>query len=125
LIEKLQALVKNLNIEVKSPKNKPEVIILNTPNITTNQKKWFLIRLTKPKKRDLVIKQIKTIIECKNLQKEILNIHIPKQYIYNDILLLECQNADAINNYINHKKPENIQKIEPLTFSEAQQILKA
>jgi hypothetical protein len=34
-------------------------------------------------------------------------------------------NADAINSYINHLELGNIQKPEYLTFSVAQQILKA
>ncbi len=124
LIEKLQALVKNLKVEVKTSIHKPEVETSNTNNIATNQKKWFLIRLTKPKKRDLIIKQIKIIIERDNLQK-ILNIHIPKQTYYYDIFLLECQTANPINTYINYLEIGNIQKPESLTFSVAQQILKA
>lgn len=125
LTEKLQAIVENLKVKLKSPANTQKVTIskgADTVHVAAIQENWLLISLTNPKKRNFVFKQIEINIEKNHRQKENLSIHLPKPTVYNDILVLKYKNINNINSYI---PLEYIQKTQHLTSNEAQNILKA
>ncbi|AUB43451.1 Chromosome segregation ATPase-like (plasmid) [Nostoc flagelliforme CCNUN1] len=125
LTEKLQAIVENLKVKLKSPPSTQKVTIskgADTVHVAAIQENWLLISLTNPKKRNFVFKQIEINIEKNHRQKGNLSIHLPKQPVYNDILVLKYKNINNINSYI---PLEYIQQTQPLTSNEAQNILKA
>jgi hypothetical protein len=123
LIEKLQALSVNLKVDVSNPLSTEEVEIArvnHTDDLSGNQEKWLLIRLTNHKKRNLIVKQIEIMIAKHNLQSDNLIFYVPKERIYNDILLMK----DTHINYINRNiSLEYIQQITDLPLNDAQKIL--
>jgi len=117
LREKLQALIENIKVDMKSTVSTEKVTISkvnNFNNMATNQQNWLLIRLSNPKKRDLICKLIN------NRQQVDSILHIPKQQIYNDILLMESKNVNDVSRY---SALEYIQKIQHISSREAQKIL--
>lgn len=124
LREKLQALVENLKIELKSQASTQEVTIskvANTGNVAATQENWLLIRLRNPKKRNFVYKQVEIMMTKNHQLKANLSIHIPQLFLFSDILLLEYKNIKDIKIYL---PQEYIKEMEYVTYNDAQKILK-
>jgi len=107
LNEKLQALFTTLKTEFKNPSLSEKKTVLgkakpNNSTLKTTRSIWLLVRLTNPKKRELVYKRIQIIIAKYKLQNEIASIPILNSIIYNDILLLECSNYEIVSPYFQH-----------------------
>jgi hypothetical protein len=125
LSKKLQSLLQIIKGEVI--KSLGEEIITNSKNenidnidAKINQQNWLLIKISSPKQFGEACKQIKNILKINDLQKEVLNISVPRQF--NNILLLECKNVKILDNYI--EQLECIQIIQPLTSYGAQKYLR-
>nr|MBA3920696.1 chromosome partitioning protein ParA [Nostocaceae cyanobacterium] len=123
LSNKLEALINTLKIQLTNPNLppvKPIVEPISTKNIAATKKSWLLIKLTIPKKRDYIHKIIKIKVVEYKLQDEILSIQLPTQWIYKDSILLQCNNIEIVNSYI--QTLDYVQTIQPLLSQDAQKI---
>ncbi len=122
LIQKLQALLKTLKIELKKPSIPAEnkLIKNNGNDLITNENQWILIQLTSPKKRKYVNNQIQSIKD--KFPSQILTIQLLNRPDYQEFILLECSSLEFINTHI--KVLDCVRpKIISLTFQEAQKML--
>jgi hypothetical protein len=122
--KKLQALVENRKVEVKSPPSMQKVTIskvADNVDVAATEENWLLITLTNSRKREFICERIKINIENKKIEKENLSVHVPQREDYSDFLLLEYRNIYNINSYI---PTEYIKQIQPLESNDAQKILK-
>ena len=70
---------------------------------------WYLLNV-RSKKRDSFLKYLNLAITQQNLQEVILDVQIPKDKVYEDIVLVNLSNFNTANSEL--KKIEHFQSIQ-------------
>jgi hypothetical protein len=83
---------------------------------------WYLVNV-RPKKRELFLKYLNIDINKNNLQKLILNVKIPQDAVYEDIVLVNLNNFKAASFQL--QKIEYFQSVQrkPLTLEEVSRMI--
>ena len=93
-----------------------------SPEVTV-EGKWHLVTLTQASKRELFCKQILHAVEQEKLQGLIFSVEMPKESVYQNLVLLEVSSLKAARNYI--QQIGYVQRIEPkpLTTEQVDKML--
>jgi len=92
------------------------------PSSTQISNNWYLLTV-RSKKRELFLKYLKLAIEQNKLEELVLDIKIPQESVYQDIVLLKISNFKSASTYL--QKVESFLNIErkPLQIEQVNRML--
>ena len=92
--------------------------------LETNKDSWYLLTLTHHSKRKIFCKQLTIALERDKLQSLFLNVAIPSEAVYQDLVLLELSNFKTGRNYIQNLEYVKRLDSKPLQLNQVNQMLK-
>jgi hypothetical protein len=94
----------------------------DSPNVPV-QRNWYLVTLTQVSKRELFCKQILHAIEQEKLQDVILRVEMPKESVYQNLVLLETTSFKALRDRLRQLDYDPKISPKPLTSDQVNRML--